>query len=91
MIDFSNGVVEVLGVLVKSLNLLLIVVQQPDDTIGGHRSTHIQFKEAITEVKSYLRRLSSPLPDIMLCGDFNLPHACWPEGSVRSGCSDDER
>jgi len=33
----------------------------------------------------------APTPDILLCGDFNLPHAIWPAGLVRTGASKDEK
>ena len=47
----STGVIEVLGLHVKSLNLVIIVVyRQPDDTIGGHRSTNREFKTALGEI-----------------------------------------
>ena len=34
---------------------------------------------------------ADPIPDILLCGDFNLPHATWPDGLAGPGSSADER
>ena len=34
---------------------------------------------------------ADPMPDILLCGDLNLPHATWPDGLAGPGSSADER
>ena len=31
------------------------------------------------------------MPDILICGDFNLPHAEWKEGQIGNGASKDEK
>ena len=80
ILKVSTGVIEILGIHVKSLNIVIIVVyRQPDDLNGGHRSTHKEFKAALGEIRKSLENLPSPSPDILLCGDFNLPHISWPE------------
>ena len=67
--NFSNGVVEVLGLHIKPDNLLLIAVyRQPDDLGGGHRSTSMEFRHALTEIKSLMINLPATTPDIALCG-----------------------
>ena len=38
-----------------------------------------------------LMQLPKPTPDIIICGDFNLPHASWPEGKIKPGASTDEQ
>ena len=82
VLKFSTGVIEVLGVHVKSLNLVIIVVyRQPDDQVGGHRSTHKEFKTALGEIKKCLESLPSPSPDVIMCGDFNMPHVNWPDAT----------
>ena len=33
----------------------------------------------------------SPFPDIIIGGDFNLPHVIWPSGSPATGASTEEQ
>ena len=74
------GVIEILAIHIKSLNLVVIVIyRQPDDVVGGNRSTNKEFKKALEEIRTALNELPSPSPDILLGGDFNLPHIRWPE------------
>ena len=92
VLNYSNRVTETLGLYSKSRNLLLIVMyRQPDDVVGGHRSTHMEFRQPLNRIRDLLSTLSDPVPDILLCGDFNLPHAVWPEGAIRTGASQEER
>ena len=81
-VQFSNGVVEILVVYSKAKNVGIVVVyRQPDQ--AEHRSTSSHFKEAMDEVSSFVSSLKSPLPNLIFCGDFNLPHASW-DGSSNS-------
>ena len=92
LLNYSNGVVETLGLQIKSQNFVIIVLyRQPDDSIGGHRSTNAEFTQALEVIKKALAGLPSPSPDIVLCGDFNLPHIQWTTGTLRSGATTDEQ
>ena len=92
VINFSNGVVEVLGLYSKTKYLLLLVLYwQPDDVISGHRSTHLEFKQAVNKLREALSLTASPTPDILFCGDFNLPHVTWVEGHAGVGAGRDEQ
>ena len=92
VINFSNGVVEVLGLYSKTKNLLLLVLyRQPDDVISGHRSIHLEFKQAVNKLREALSLTASPTPDILFCGDFNLPHVAWLEGHAGVGAGRDEQ
>ena len=83
ILKISTGVIEALGLHVKSLNLVIIVIyRQPDDSVGGHRSTSREFKAALEEIRKTLNGLDSPTPDIVFCGDFNLPNVKWPEATA---------
>ena len=83
VIGFSNGVNEILGLYSKSKSLLLVVIyRQPDDIVGGHRSTHTEFRQVLVKLTEVLSTISSPMPEVLVCGDFNLPHAIWPEGTA---------
>ena len=90
IINFSNGAVEVLGLHIKTKNLVLIIVyRQPNNK--NHRSTHIHFREALDKLHDVFMHLPKPTPDIIMCGDFNLPHVVWPEGNLKLGASTDEQ
>ena len=93
ILNYSNGVVEVVGVYIKEANLVLITVyRQPDDSTGRNRSTSVEFHQALDVIRDALTSLPSPVPEIVFCGDFNLPHASWTNnGLVCSGASSDER
>ena len=91
-LDYSNGVVEVLGLYSRADNLFLAVVyRQPDDPTGGNRSTIAEFKPAVTKLSNILSELENPAPNVIICGDFNLPHVSWPEAKNMPGASPQER
>ena len=51
-LKFTNGVVEVLGLYSSVENLFIgIVYRQPDDLIGGNRSTITEFKPALEKLQ----------------------------------------
>ena len=90
--SFSSGVIECLCLRVPKLNLILITVyRQPNDSLNGNISTSDQFRECLAEISANLNTLPSPLPTIILAGDFNLPHTAWPSCSPASGASKDEK
>ena len=90
--SYSNGVIELIGLYSKANNLLLIAMyRQPDDITGGNRSTEKEFKHALCELENILSTTQNPTPDILLCGDFNLPNANWTEGKARPGANKDEK
>ena len=48
VLQYADGVIEALGLLVKSENLLLSnLYRQPDDPAGGHQFTSEQFQHAL--------------------------------------------
>ena len=58
--------------------------RQPDDIAHGHPSTASNLKTALDKLVAGLAGLS-PAPDIILGGDFNLPHVSWPAGTPSQG------
>ena len=90
-VTFSNGVVELLGLYSKVKNLYIAVIyRQPDDLVGGHQSTEKEFTTTLDKLDQSLSKLATPAPNIIFCGDFNIRHASWPEGSC-SGSSTDNK
>ena len=65
VLNYSNRVTETLGLYSKSRNLLLIVMyRQPDDVVGGHRSTHIL--DAIDEIPTTAAAGQDRFPALLL-------------------------
>ena len=92
IINFSNEAVDVLGLHIKVKDLVLITIyRKPDNRAGEYPSTHIQFKEALDELQESFIHLPNPTPDIVMLGDFNLPHTIWPVGAIKPGASSDEQ
>ena len=38
-----------------------------------------------------LSKASSSSPNVILCGDFNLPHLSWPDGNITTEASGEEK
>ena len=92
LFEYSSGVIEAICLKVELLNLILCVVyRQPDDIVGGHRSTSEQFSKFIEKLSNEMNALPAPTPNIIIGGDFNLPHALWPSGEHTQGAGPDER
>ena len=92
VINYSNGVVELLCLYSKIHNMYIAVVyRQPDDRVGNHRSTETEFLPIMDKLSESLASLPTPSPNIFLCGDFNLPHATWLEDSISLGGSTSEQ
>ena len=88
--SYSNGVIESLGVHIKTLNLVYIVTYRSPDT-PRNRSTSKEFSAFLEELQRILRSLPTPTPDIVLAGDFNFPHGDWITGECSPGASKDEQ
>ena len=89
--EFSNGAVDVLGLHEKQKNLLILLLYRQPDNVGGNRSTSRDFKEALHEIQRTLSKLQAPHPEVIMCGDFNLPHLSWPSGNLGLGACKEER
>ena len=81
VLRFSNGVVETLAVYIPSRNMYICVMyRQPDDEKGGFRSTKYEFKQGINSLQKSINKLPQPLPNIVVCGDLNMPWIDWNNG-----------
>ena len=90
ILQFSNGVVEAQCLYSKKMHLAIVnLYRQPDNKI--HRSTCKEFHQAIKKVSDTIAALRAPSPDIIMTGDFNLPHVDWSNCSTTSGITNDER
>ena len=92
MFTYSSDVVDAMCLKLVALNLVVCTVyRQPDDPAGGHRSTADEFDAFVREFSANISSLPTPTPNIILAGDFNLPHAEWPSGTPGQGAPPDER
>ena len=91
VIQFSNGVVEMLADHSKCLNLCIIIVYRQPDQQNNHRSLATHFKQAICEINEYLSSIQGVLPHLILAGNFNLPHGNWSGGLSSRSIVGDER
>ena len=75
LLQYSSGVIEALCLRIPKLNLVLVTLyRQPNDSAGGNFSTSEQFQVFLQELEEILKSLQSPLPTIIIAGDFNLPY-----------------
>ena len=87
IVKYASESVQLICLYSKAENLAVACLyRQPDDSIHGHPSTPNDFKAALNRLVSCLSEIS-PAPDIILGGDFNLPHISWPEGTPSRGAS----
>ena len=92
ILEFSSGVIEALCLHMPTLNLIVCVTyRQPDDLAGGNRSTETELDDFIGSLNEVLTTLPTPTPNIILAGDFNLPHTSWPSGTPKQGASQAEK
>ena len=68
----------------------MVVYRQPDDKYNGHPSSDTDFNIPLKRAKNAILSIN-PTPDIIVGGDFNLPHASWPEGIPTDGATVSER
>ena len=86
ILSFSNGVVEALATYSHKENLLICVIyRQPDNSTGGHRSQANELNEALEELTKAITIIEGT-PDLVMCGDYNLPHAKWSNPADTPTC-----
>ena len=83
LLSYSNGFVEVLAVMVKELRLAMAIVYRPP------RCPTQYFEEVMERLRTTLASCDRPAPEIVILGDFNLPHVDWDSRMVNGGRSDE--
>lgn len=79
LITYSDGVIEMLCIYSEHEHLLLTTLyRQPDNHTHGFKSSSTQYANAINLLTNTINSIREEEPDIILGGDFNLPHAKWP-------------
>ena len=75
----SDGTVEYLLLWVEKLNLTMGIIYRPPS------SPLSSFENAMKDIKAKINELGSPLPNIVLMGDFNFPSMMWGSGRIYGG------
>ena len=84
ILDFSNNAVEVLCIHSTKENICIATVyRQPDDSLHGRPSTDKEFKAALRKLAEVINNIEGT-PDLIIGGDFNLPHTNWDTYSPAS-------
>ena len=83
ILSFSNGEVELIAVHLKPMDIIVVNCYHPP------QCTLQNFKTAIEHISRLIDNLHRPMPDIILCGDFNFPFIQWPEGSTSGATLED--
>ena len=90
--EFSKGVIEAIGVHIKTKNVVVVLVyRQPDDPKQKLRSGSKEFNNFLNSLNRTLKDLPAPSPDILVCGDFNLPHADWENKKCPGATSEEKK
>ena len=90
---YSNGVIKNLSVYSKKENLFITVLYRSPDNQSSkiHRSTSVQLTHALSKLHKVMAECCNNATEIIVCGDFNLPHASWPDEKPSKSTSPDER
>ena len=89
IVNASDNMCSFLSIYIKELNLaLLLAYRPPPDYSPCNRNKYHgpplakSFKSIIIDqINNTINKLGSPVPDILLMGDFNFPNALWRQGT----------
>ena len=77
-VNYSNSVCELLIIKINHPSLIVILIYRPPSC------TTNEFNDIIVKVNQFIFSLSSPLPNIIILGDFNLPGVDWLRPNMSS-------
>ncbi|XP_076069761.1 uncharacterized protein LOC143041638 [Oratosquilla oratoria] len=83
--SFSNGTVELLKIYIKNLDMLVMTVYRPPNT------TLDKFEEILARMRVVLDTLLKSTTEVMILGDFNLPHIHWPNMRILGGTLEEKQ
>ena len=70
-VKYSNSICDLLIINIHHPSLIIIMMYRPPSCPA------IEFNDIILKAKCYIMSLPSPLPNIMMLGDINLPNIDW--------------
>ena len=89
--EYSTNAIQLICLYSKNDNLIMCTLYgTPNDGVHGNPSTTTDFKLAMMHLMDVLTGFS-PFPDIIIRGDFNLPHVSWSSVSPAAGASTEEQ
>lgn len=68
ILSVSNGQVEVIALQISPMGMIIVNCYRPP------QCSTVNFTTALNMVKEAIDDLPSPMPDIVMCGDYNFPH-----------------
>ena len=76
-LKYSNSICDLLIVKLHQPSLIIILMYRPPTC------PITEFNDIILKTKSYIMSLPSPLPNIIMLGDFNFPNIDWSCATTR--------
>ena len=77
-VNYSNSVCELLILELHTPSLIVILLYRPPSC------TINEFDDVIIKINQFIFSLKSPLPNIMILGDFNFPGVDWSSPNMSS-------
>ena len=71
LLSYCNSTCEVLIVKLSEPDVVLVLIYRPPN------ATAASFNDIIQRTEETIRALESPLPEVMMLGDFNFPGVLW--------------
>ena len=90
LLHHSDGSTEVLGVNIKSHNTILFLLYRPPSYQAGENASE-GYQHSLSKITNIIDSLQSPMPNIVILGDFNLPKASWPHCIPKQGASQSDK
>lgn len=81
----STGVVEHLLIHFVLLQMVVAVVYRPPSSPVQH------FTDTLDILRAEIDKLGTPMPTVVITGDFNLPIICWDDWRVCAGTEADRK
>ena len=80
-----NGTTEWMCIFLPAVGVVIANMYRPPACVEN------KFKEMLADASAAIERLGSPMPTVIVCGDFNLPIMNWETGSYVGGTTDMQR
>ncbi|XP_076061613.1 uncharacterized protein LOC143037360 [Oratosquilla oratoria] len=84
LLSHSNGVIELLALHITNINLIIVNCYRPP------QCNLESFSKALEKLNEVLETTPHAMTDVIICGDFNFPFICWPDGRSSGGTLEDQ-